>query len=45
MTTAFVVITPFNGYAKGEIITDSLTCDTIAESEFAHCVVKIMIPA
>lgn len=45
MTTALVVIEPFNGNEKGRIITNPTEIETVLESEFANNVVKIQIPA
>ena len=41
-----VVIEPFNGYQKGDIITDTNTVNEILESEWsAHVVKKAASPA
>lgn len=37
-----VVVRPFKGYARGDVIADTKTIGDILGSENAHCVVRVV---
>lgn len=41
-TYHLVVTSPFDGYARGDKITDEAECDRILEGDNAHCVHRVL---
>ena len=39
-----VVVRPFSGFARGDVISDPPRISEVLKSEHAHCVVRISVP-
>jgi hypothetical protein len=39
-----IVVKPFNGYSRGDVITDAARVADTLRGEHAHCVVRVAAP-
>ncbi len=45
MDLQLVVVKPFEGLARGDIVTDTARVNEILNGEHARCVVRVVVPA
>ena len=45
MNMHLVVVKPFGGLARGDIVTDAIRINEILNSEHARSVVRVVVPA
>lgn len=45
MNIQLVVVRPFGNYARGDVVTDPVRIAQILNSDYAHAVVRVSLPA